>query len=265
MTMKDNYMKKILIIPDIKNLDESLSLAEKYSLGFEYNDFFIPSVLDDTEKADEIIRTYKEKTLPDYCTLHGAFFDVIPFSPDEKIRDISLMRINQSIDTARKIGASAVVFHTNYNPFLNSKDYISDWIEKNTVIWGKILGDNADVSIYLENMFDTSPEIMSALSEKLSSHENYGVCLDYAHASLSKVPAYEWAEVLGKYVKHIHINDNDLVSDLHLAWGSGKIDKDKFYQAYEKYLGGATILVETTPMENKRTSLEVLKADGFID
>lgn len=257
-------MKKILIIPELGNITECLSLSEKYSLGFEYNDFFYPAILDEKSASESIISSYKKNTLPDYCTSHGAFFDVIPFSPDRRIKEISLLRIDQSIDIAKSIGASAVVFHTNYNPFLNSEKYISDWIDDNVEIWGKILDNNKDMTIYLENMFDTSPDILCSLAEKLSDRKNFGLCLDYAHASLSDVPPYEWAERLGKYVKHIHINDNDLVSDLHLAWGDGKIDRDKFYQAYEKYLSGASVLVETSTMENRIKSLEVLRADGFI-
>ena len=33
-------MKKLLVIPDRNNLDESIKLAGEYDLGFEYNDYF---------------------------------------------------------------------------------------------------------------------------------------------------------------------------------------------------------------------------------
>ena len=97
-------MKKILIIPDRNNLSASLELACEYSLGFEYNDFFNPHVLDNEEEIDRLISVYSNETLPSYCTMHGAFFDVIPFSVDSKIRQISHLRIEQSIELAKKIG-----------------------------------------------------------------------------------------------------------------------------------------------------------------
>ncbi len=257
-------MKQLLIIPKQDELEEYLSVAEEYKLGFEYNDFFSPDLLEDEEKLQETIAKYKACNLPKFTTLHGAFFDVIPFSMDKQIREISDRRIRQSIEIAKELEAGAVIFHTNYNPFLNSKAYAENWLETNTEYWSGILKSYPDMNIYLENMFDTTPDLMGALSERLCSYNNYGVCLDYAHASLSKVAPEVWAERLGKYVKHIHINDNDLVSDLHLAWGDGEIDRQSFYQCYDKYMHGASVLIETSTMENVKKSLEMLKQEKFI-
>ncbi len=258
-------MKRFLMIPDMNSIEESLEFAQRYSLGFEYNDFFFPDVLDSESRTRQIIDSYDRFRLPDYCTLHGAFFDVIPFSADPRIKEISLLRIEQSLAAARNIGAGAVVFHTNYNPFLNSPDYIENWLRTNIEVWSSILDRSGDVNIYLENMFDTTPGILARLAEGLCVYDNFGICLDYAHASLSKVPPEIWAESLGRYVKHVHINDNDLVSDLHLAWGDGKISCDGFYRSYDKYLSGSTILIETSSAENRRRSVERLIADGFMD
>lgn len=258
-------MKQFLMIPDINSIEASLAYAEEHSLGFEYNDFFVPSVLESGAETQRLVESYKRFSLPETCTLHGAFFDVIPFSEDPKIREISLLRIEQSIAAAREIGAGAVVFHTNYNPFLNSPDYIGSWVQTNTEVWGDILSRCGDINIYIENMFDTSPEVIARLAEGLSAYGNFGVCLDYAHAALSEVPPEIWAETLGSYVKHVHINDNDLVSDLHLAWGDGKIGREGFYRSYDKYLSGSTILIETACEESRKRSVERLIADGFME
>lgn len=257
-------MKQLLIIPDIDNIHESLSLADKFSLGFEYNDFFNPDILSNEQRIDSIIKLYKEKNMPGVCTLHGAFFDVIPFSLDPKIREISIYRIEQSIEIALKVGAKAVVFHTNYNPFLNTKVYIEGWLKENRDFWSSILEKYPDMNIYLENMFDLTPDIMMELASILSKYDNFGVCLDYAHASISKVHPRVWVEKLGKYVKHIHINDNDLFSDLHLAWGDGNINRKDFYELYDKHMSAATVLIETTSIENQMRSLKILKKEGFI-
>lgn len=257
-------MKRFLIIPKICELETSLELARRYGLGFEFNDFFIPQILDNESELDRLIGEYKRFELPEYLTSHGAFFDVIPFSPDEKIRAVSDLRIRQSVDAARAIGARAVVFHTNYNPFLNSEAYVKDWLERNAAYWNGILSEFSDMNIYLENMFDSSPEIMAALAERLCSNANFGICLDCAHAALTAVPQREWVEALGRYVRHIHINDNDLKSDLHLAVGDGKIDWNEFYRLYESKMNGASILIETSSLENQIKSLERLSVDGFI-
>jgi len=257
-------MKKILIIPDRNHMEECLEWSKKYHLGFEYNDFFWPDVLEDEDQTDQIIQEYGKYELPEYTTVHGDFFDVIPFSMDSQIRKIANQRIEQSIGVAKKIGAKAVVFHTNYNPFLNTQDYIKSWLDTNIQYWSGVLEKHKDIHIYLENMFDTTPEVLERLSEKLCRYTNYGVCLDYAHAELTKIKPQVWARRLGPFVKHVHINDNDGISDLHQAWGDGKIDRDIFYDSYEKYMKDATVLIETTSMENKIRSLKLLEQEGFF-
>lgn len=256
-------MKRFLMIPDLHELDDAAALAEQYSLGFEFNDFFAPSVLDDEEARRRILRGYSRVQLPALRTIHGAFFDVIPFSPDPKIREVAILRIEQSIQAAHAIGAGAVVFHTNYNPQLNTPAYIELWLKDNIAFWSGVLQRNADISIYLENMFDTSPDLLAELSGFLCQYPNYGVCLDHAHAVLSPTPPDVWAERLGRFVRHIHLNDNDLKSDLHLAWGDGGIDRSGFYRCYERWLSGATVLVEVSSVERARRSFAVLAADGF--
>lgn len=258
-------MKKLLIIPDRENIEKSLSLANEYNLGFEYNDFFDSDVLDNEVLKNEIIGKYKSRKLPEYTTNHGAFIDVLPFSADKKIKEISFLRINQSIEVSRKIGAKSVVFHLNYNPLLKVESYVDGFVEKNVEVWQQILKENSDINIYIENMFEQNPDAIKLVAGYLCENENFGVCLDWAHATLSGVSPEIWAEELKCYIKHIHINDNDLVSDSHLSWGDGKIDRNTFYDCYNKYLSSATILIETSGTDKQRKSLIQLEKDNFIN
>lgn len=258
-------MKQLLVIPNREKITDYLALVQEYGVGFEYNDFMLPSVLDDGTRLQEIVDTYKQQLLPSYTTIHGAFYDVIPFSVDERIREISMLRIEQSVEAAKKIGAKAVVFHTNYNSCLNSREYVENWLKDNSAYWAQVLERHKDICIYLENTFESTPDILEALSQRLCVYSNYGVCLDYAHASLSKVEPSLWAQKLGRFVKHIHINDNDGVSDLHLAWGDGVINRSQFYEDYERYMKEATVLVETSSLENTLKSFAKLKEEGFLE
>lgn len=259
-------MSKFLIIPDLKNIDEHLSLAKKYDLGFEYNDFFSPKMLDDEERLQHTIEEYKKYTLPDYCTCHGDFFDVLVFSEDKLIREIADKRIRQSIDAARKAGAKAVVFHTNYEPVLTAKSYVDNWIDCNEQYFSRLLEENPDMNIYLENMFDRSPDMLRRLSERLKAYKNYGVCFDYAHAmSFGRyTDINEWVRSLAPYLKHMHINDNDLENDLHLAVGDGKIDWNVFADHYNNYFCNCTILIEVSGIEKQIRSAEYLERLGLL-
>ena len=257
-------MERLLIIPDKDNLSASLSLAKEYKLGFEYNDFFNTDILDNEKLQLEIIEKYKSCELPENRTLHGAFMDILPFSKDKKIKEVSLERINQSINIARKLCVNAVVFHLNYNPCLNFESYIDSFIKQNIEVWGTIISDNSDINIYIENMFEKDPCILKRIALNLSKFKNFGICLDWAHASLSEVSPKDWSEVLSEYVKHIHINDNNLIVDQHLAWGDGDVERELFYHCYNKYFNDATVLIETKSIENQKKSLKQLELDGII-
>ena len=69
----------------------------------------------------------------------------------------------------------------------------------------------------------------------------------------------EWVKALSPYVKHIHINDNDLVSDLHLALGEGKIDWKRFKEYYETYFPQASVLVEMKNLADVEKSLKYIQ------
>lgn len=262
--VKGSTMKKCLIIPLLNEIQQCISLAEKYNLGFEYNDFYHPDVLDSIEKQNDIIRQYKALKLPDYCTIHGAFFDVTIFSYDKKICEISELRVIQSIEAAKKVNARAVVFHTNINPILNLREYENNWLKSNISFWSRILSDYPDINIYIENMFDQSPEMLKRLAENLCCYSNFGVCFDYAHATISSTPMKIWIDSLCKYVKHVHINDNDLKADLHLAVSDGKIDWQEFKSYYNDFLSETTLLIEVSSVERQIRSIEALQEINLL-
>lgn len=249
-------MPRIHIIPELNNIEEYLVFAKDNGLAFEYNEFFMPDVISSKDKVNEIVSEYKKHELPEGSTLHGAFFDVTVFSSDPDIREISRKRVIDSMEAARSIGAKGVVFHTNYMPGFLNKPYRDGWVNDNAEFFCEVLEKYKDLSLYMENMFDVDPELLTRVSEKLSSYDNYGVCFDYAHASLGSASMDEWVTSLAPYVKHIHINDNDKVEDLHLALGDGILDYQAFAEYYKKYMKGASILLEMKGLEKQKKSLE---------
>ncbi len=260
-------MGRFLIVSKAERLDEHRKIAEEYGVGFEINDFYDPDILDDQEKQQSLIEQYRETGLLADSTMHGAFFDVVVFSQDEKIRRVSELRMEQSMEIARKLGVKGVVFHTNCNPMLSAVEYDQHMIELTCLFLERLLKRYSDIQIYMENMFDADPEVLLKISERMHLFENYGVCLDYAHASISKTEVGVWVEKLAPYVKHLHINDNDLKKDLHLAVGTGQIDWRQFVEYYKNYFTECSVLIETNMPDLQRASLEFLKQnfDGLID
>lgn len=252
-------MTKFYIVSKKDRLEEYLETAREYQAAFEINDFFEPDMLDDEEKQKEFIAFYREKGIPAHSTMHGAFYDVVIFSQDKKIRDISRHRMEQSMQIARKLGVEGVVFHVNHNPCIHSAAYTENEIQEVTDYLQELLESYPEIHIYLENMFEDTPDILEVISERLKNFPNYGVCLDWAHAGIYGGMPENWAKRLSEHVRHIHVNDNDLIQDLHLPVGRGKVDWENFAKCYEKYLKGCSILVETNEPAGQRESLEYLK------
>lgn len=256
-------MGKFLVVSRLERLQEYKAISEKYQVGFEINDFYEPGVLDDIDKQNQIIQQYLDAGVPENSTMHGAFFDVVVFSNDKKIAELSKFRMRQSMEIAQRLGVRGVVFHTNCIPMLSGEIYDNNVVSKTTEFVEELLQQYPDIMIFLENMFDAAPRILAAISQRLSQYTNYGVCLDYAHASISGLPMSDWIEELAPYLKHIHINDNDLKKDMHLPLGTGQIDWNQFAKYYRTHFDQCSVLVETTAPEDQIRSLKYLQ-ENFL-
>jgi len=253
-------MKNLYIIPDKDKIEDSLAISRKYGAYFEYNDFFEPSVLDDEKKKEELISFYKQLDRDrSMDTLHGAFYDVTIHSSDSKIREISELRIRQSMEIAQKLELRGVIFHTNIIPNFKVKFYLDGWVEQNTRFYKKILHEYPGIFVFMENMFDFDPEVLVLLAERMKDEKYFGLCIDYAHAAISPMPADEWIRKTAPYIKHMHINDNDLKVDLHQAIGNGKIDYIEYNELLKKYGVDASVLVEVRGIQEQLVSLEYMK------
>lgn len=250
----------IYIIPDRENIEKSLSIANKWNTYFEYNDFFSPDVLDNQEIIWQRINFYKsldrDRT---FDTMHGAFLDVTVHSSDSLIREISMKRIRQSMDIASELGIRGVVFHTNIIPNFTQDYYYNQWLEKNENFWRMILKEYPNLNIFIENMFDQTPDAIVALAEHMKDNSRFGLCYDYAHACVFGGDVDSWTARIAPYVKHMHINDNDLKKDLHQTVGEGSIDWEHFGDLMMKYHIESSVLIEIHSFEKQESSLEYMK------
>ncbi len=253
-------MKGLYLIPDRQNIEESLQLAKDVQASWEYNDFFMPAILEDKKKQLEIIAEYA-KIKSDFSkdTMHGAFFDVTIHSSDAKIREISELRVRQSMEIAKEMGLRGVVFHTNRLQNFRTEFYLKNWVDMNEVFFRRICEEYSDQQIFMENMFDEAPDVLAGLAKRMKDVNNFGICLDYAHGVVSGTATQDWMRELSPYTKHMHINDNDLKNDLHEAVGSAQISWNDFVEQMRAYQIDATILVEVSGVEKQKKSLEYMK------
>ena len=252
-------MGQVYIIPDRQDVERSVSLAGEYGAAFEYNDFWKPDVLDDREKQEQIIEHYaKYRTDFSRDTMHGAFLDICVHSDDALIRKISRDRVIQSLEIAKRMGLKGVVFHTGLIGSLRTAGYLKGWKEKNIRFFTEIAERFPNQNIYMENMFDKTPEMLFRLASELN-HPDFGICYDVAHGNLGPCAMEEWFSRLHPYIMHLHVNDNDGKADQHRAVGSGSINWAQFDGLMKKYKPEAGILAEVSSFVAKEESLHYMK------
>lgn len=257
----------IEIIPEIGRIEEYVRLSEQYALGFEYNDFFNPDLLENESALRERIRQYRQLGRPEKTdTMHGAFYDLVPFSWDSVISRHSQYRMQQSAEIAAQLGCRAVIFHAGLIPeYMKGERYYRNWLETMDAVVRKLTAQ-ADVEIYFENVQETFPTELAVLAESLRDESRFGICLDAAHMMLTKgAPPEEWFRKLAPYIRHFHVNDNHFMTDEHLALGCGSIDWKEIFDAMKQYgLTDRSMLLEVNGLEKIRISLEYLERAGVL-
>lgn len=252
-------MGQFLITSKINQLEAHLRLCEEFGVAIEFNDFFEPDLLDNKDGLIQVMDSYVNAGIPKNSTMHGVFFDISIASADERIRRVSCERMRSSMEIARQLGLRAVVFHANYNSMLKSEVFDRNFVIRTVDFLKELLITYPETEIYVENMFEHDTHILRAIAEELSEYDNFGLCLDWSHAVIFGGGAKEWVEELHPYIRHLHINDNDLHNDLHLAVGSGEINWSEFKDYYSRFFSNCSVLVETENPVNQRMSLEFLR------
>lgn len=254
----------LYIIPNYLEAERWAEKAEKLGAAFEYNEFFRPEILQDRELFRRIIGVYKDLGRDrSKDTLHGAFFDMVINSMDPMIKQTTSFRFHQCMEAASELGCKSVIFHTNYIVGFKSFKYRDKWVEDSAVFYRNLLKEYPGISIYVENMFDDTPELLKRLAIMLADEPRFGVCFDIAHAYLWDLPLDYWVEELGPYIKHLHLNDNNRDEDSHLAIGEGSLPWE-ILKNEKLYINDPSVLVEIKGEEKLNRSIAYLKEKGLL-
>lgn len=250
---------KYLVNPQFNELEQFTEFVQNNDLALEYDDFFSPNIYENEEEINRRIAGYctldRDRSQD---TLHGAFLGLDIAASDYVLRDRSRKLYEQSMEIAAKLGVKGVVFHTGLIGNLRVDYYINNWLKESEDFFRYLTSKYPSLEIYLENSFEQEPNTMVALAEKMDDVKNFGLCLDYAHAVLTTTPVDTWCKAFAPYLKHMHINDNDLKNDLHLVPGEGSVNFDKYFSLMKKNQINVPTLLEVSGFDKATRSYKYL-------
>lgn len=251
---------RVLLSAGPHNIEGCVALARERMLGIEVTAFSYPDLLDADWQAT--VERYRPllADVPGPLALHGPYFDMAPGSLDRRVNQVCMERYQHAIRVAQDLGAGIVVFHANFIASLKNASYRASWQQRNVDFWGYMAqyACQHDVVIAVENMWEFDPDIIGDVL-KLVDHPNLRACLDIGHTHLfSDVPLADWLAALGPYLIHIHLNNNDDVTDTHQALQDGAIDYRAILPTLRALPNPPTLTLEMDSLEDMRRSLALL-------
>ena len=220
-------LKDRLFIATFSN--DAAETARAYSLGLEINHTCISEALDPPSRSALLaeIRGDMAKSgadVPQKLILHGPFTEIHPAAIDYRMRELGMQRLNEAYEVAAALGVTRMVVHTGWLPFI----YFKSWqAEKGAQFWQTFLEDKpADLRIYVENVLEDEPYMLAEMMRQIED-PRIRLCLDVGHANTmtgENLPVTEWIRVLGPYLAHFHLHNNDGSGDSHAAFADGSMD-----------------------------------------
>ncbi|MCB1059765.1 MAG: sugar phosphate isomerase/epimerase [Calditrichaeota bacterium] len=162
---------------------------------------------------------FSEVHLPVAC--HGPFYNLALAGRDEHIADYSCQSLAAAIEAARVIGSPLMVFHTGFLPQLPPTAR-GKWLD---TFCGKLshlldVAASNGIVLAMENTYEPDTTLFEEIFSRVQ-HPFLGMCFDTGHAAcFAKIPPTDWIDKFSEQIVHLHLSDNDGISDLH--WGLGK-------------------------------------------
>lgn len=251
----------VLLSASHKNITACTAIAAQHpGLGVEMMTFAFPDMLDGNWESQ--IPVYRDLLAPvranhGRLTLHGPFMDLPAGSPDAQISRVVADRHRHAIHIAAQLGAEIVILHANYIAQITTEDYRRGWHKRNLAFWKPIADEAAasGVTIAIENMWEFDPHIIGDMLGDLD-HPALRACVDVGHAHLfSRVPFATWLEVMGPFIVHAHVNNNDGHVDVHRALTDGVLDYEPLLTALRALPQPPSFTLEMDSVEDMVESL----------
>lgn len=236
---------------------DAVPMARKFGIGIEIAEYCTAWNMDDEFAATDA--SVREKLAGiERKILHAPFNELFPCAIDRKARALATERYRQAIALAKAYGATRVVIHGGYNPWI----YYPVWYtEQSVLFWKEFLKEDPGVTIVLENVLETEPQWLPDIVTGVDD-ERLKLCLDIGHVNAySKIPVVDWLESWAPHISHFHIHNNDTSRDTHSPLTEGTIPMKEFLKKASALCPDATFTLELLEAE---ASVRWMADNGLI-
>lgn len=214
---------------------DAVSVAAEYGLGLEINHTCISEDLDPENREALTSAILRDLQACGGLTplLHGPFTEIYPAAIDRRAREMARLRLDEAYQVCLAAGAKRMIVHTGWLPFI----YFKEWqAQKAAAFWEDFMKDKApDFEILVENVLEDEPLMLADFMSNITD-PRISLCLDVGHANAAGTPDFpveKWIYVLGEYIGHFHLHNNDGKRDSHSAFDKGSLDMDIILSAAE--------------------------------
>lgn len=252
----------IFISSSVKdNIKDTVKLANELGTGIEVCKFAEPPILDGN--FENVLKEFSD-ALKDFAgkiSLHGTFYDLNPASKDQRVKEITIYRYNQSLKAAKKLGAKTIVFHTGFNGMVKLPVYYNTFIENKIIFWQDFIKrfEDEGITVVLENTYEDEPDIILSIVDSINS-PNLKICIDTGHVNInSSSKVEEWIEKIGSRLHHMHLHNNSGKFDEHNSLTRGTIDFNQVIKALQKNNFNPNLVLEIFKIDTALESFEYMK------
>ena len=236
---------------------DAVRVAKEYGVNLEIAEYCTAWNMDEKfQGVDQVVRKKLDGILK--SVLHAPFNELFPCAIDKKARALAADRYKQAIALAKSYGATKVVIHGGYNPWI----YYPVWyVEQSIIFWKDFLREDSGVEIVLENVLETDPQWLMDIVTGVDN-PRMKLCLDIGHVNAySEISIMDWLEIWAPYLSHFHVHNNDGSRDQHNALNDGTIPMKEFLLRAEELCPDATFTFELMKDE---PSMAWLSENGLI-
>lgn len=215
----------------------ALEVAVKYGVGIEFNHTCISQALDSENRSGLLSKMKSDLAAAGAprATLHGPFTEIHPAAIDYRFRDLAKQRLNQAFEICSALSVKNMIVHSGWVPFI----YFKEWqAERGAEFWQDFMADKPeDFNIYVENVMEDEPYMMADFMSHVTD-SRIRLCLDIGHANAATskdISIETWIKVLGPYIGHFHLHNNDGTGDAHGDFEAGTMNMVSVFNAIEKY------------------------------